>query len=70
LNENADKSIRVLVVGESPIVRAGLGAAISESDRFEVAASAILMESGTFSSWTPKPAPVATGRWREQQTHR
>lgn len=54
--------IRVLVVGESPIVRTGLAAAIAESDRFEVvgttnlagaaalaestAASVILMEAG------------------------
>jgi NarL family two-component system response regulator YdfI len=65
----SDERIRVLVIGESPIVRAGLAAAISESDRFEVvgtsnlagsaalfestAASAVLMESSTFSSWTP-----------------
>jgi DNA-binding NarL/FixJ family response regulator len=63
-----DERIRVLVIGESPIVRAGLTAALSESDRFEVvgtsnlagsaalfestAASAVLMESSTFSSWT------------------
>jgi NarL family two-component system response regulator YdfI len=62
----SDERIRVLVIGESPIVRAGLAAAISESDRFEVvgtsnlagsaalfestAASAVLMESATFSS--------------------
>src|SRR5579863_4546490 len=62
----SEERIRVLVVGESPIVRAGLTAAISESDRFEVvgtcnlagsaalfestAASAVLMESRTFSS--------------------
>lgn len=32
----SEDRIRVLVVGESPIVRAGLAAAISESDRFEV----------------------------------
>jgi NarL family two-component system response regulator YdfI len=75
LNGTADEKIRVLVIGESPIVRAGLAAAISESDRFEVvgtsslagsaalfestAASAVLMESGTFSSWIPKPPSVA-----------
>jgi NarL family two-component system response regulator YdfI len=57
----------VLVIGESPIVRAGLEAAISESDRFEVvgtcslagsaemfeatAAAAVLVEGGTFISW-------------------
>src|ERR1700691_5945993 len=65
----SDERIRVLVIGESPIVRAGLAAAISESDRFEIAgtcnlagsaalfessaASVVLMESSTFSSWTP-----------------
>jgi DNA-binding NarL/FixJ family response regulator len=65
MNES-DERIRVLVIGESPIVRAGLAAAISESDRFEVvgtcnlagsaalfestAASAVLMENSTFSS--------------------
>jgi NarL family two-component system response regulator YdfI len=75
LNGTADERIRVLVIGESAIVRAGLAAAISESDRFEVvgtstlagsaaliestAASAVLMESGTFSSWIPKPPSVA-----------
>jgi hypothetical protein len=75
LNGTADEKIRVLVIGESPIVRAGLAAAISESDRFEVvgtsslagsaalfestAASAVLMESGTFSSGIPKPPSVA-----------
>jgi DNA-binding NarL/FixJ family response regulator len=75
LKGTADEKIRVLVIGESPIVRAGLAAAISESDRFEVvgtsslagsaalfestAASAVLMESGTFSSWIPKPLSAA-----------
>ena len=59
----------MLVIGESPIVRAGLEAAISQSDRFEVVgmchpaeaaamiestfAGAVLAESGTFSGWTP-----------------
>ncbi len=78
MNEAADERIRVLIVGESPIVRAGLAAAISESERFEVvgscnlaastamfesaAASAVLMESGTFNTWMsadqndPEPA--------------
>jgi DNA-binding NarL/FixJ family response regulator len=67
LNEPAEERIRVLVVGESPIVRAGLAAAISETDQFEVvgtcslaasealldstAAAAVLMESSAFSSW-------------------
>ena len=75
MNGTADERIRVLVIGESPIVRAGLAAALSESDRFEVvgtsslagsaaviestAASAVLMESGTFSSGIPKPPSVA-----------
>jgi NarL family two-component system response regulator YdfI len=86
LNGLGDERIRVLVIGESPIVRAGLAAAISESDRFEVvgtcnlagsaalfesaAASAVLMEGGTFGPWIPssaasesdsgpKPPPVA-----------
>ncbi len=46
---NADERIRVLVIGESPVVRAGLEAAL-ESDRFEVvgacdlAGSAALLE--------------------------
>lgn len=69
MNGTADERIRVLVVGESPVVRAGLAAAISESDRFEVvgmcplagsialvestAASAVLMESGTLNAWIP-----------------
>jgi NarL family two-component system response regulator YdfI len=68
----SDERIRVIVIGESPIVRAGLEAAISDSDRFEVVgtcniagasalfestvAAAVLMESGTFSSWAPVEA--------------
>jgi two-component system, NarL family, response regulator YdfI len=75
LNGAADERIRVLVIGESPIVRAGLAAAIAESDRFEVvgacplagsaallestAASAVLMESRAFNSGGPKPPAVA-----------
>jgi DNA-binding NarL/FixJ family response regulator len=67
LNGTADERIRVLVIGESPLVRAGLEAAVSESDRFEVvgvcslaaagamfestAPAAVLMESGAFNSW-------------------
>jgi len=63
-----NERIRVLIVGESPITRAGLAAAIGESDRFEVvgtcnlaastatfestAATAVLMESGTFNAWS------------------
>ena len=66
----SEERIRVLVVGESLIVRAGLAAAISESGRFEVvgttnlagaealaastAASAILMEAD------PDAKPPAT----------
>jgi len=65
----SDERIRVLVVGESPLARAGLEAAVSQSDRFEVVgtcdlagsaalfestgAAAVLMESGTFSAWAP-----------------
>ncbi len=86
MNGTADHRIRVLVIGESPIVRAGLEAAIAQSDRFEVVgvchpadsaamlestfANAVLMESGTFSGWSPfEPAsgeksvpPVLTPR--------
>jgi DNA-binding NarL/FixJ family response regulator len=63
----AEEKIRVLVIGESPIVRAGLEAAISESEHFEVVgtsnaagsaalfesteAAAVLMERGAFHSW-------------------
>jgi two-component system, NarL family, response regulator YdfI len=69
----SDERIRVLVIGESPVVRAGLEAAISDSDRFEVvgncnlagsaslfestAAAAVLMESATFSNWLPGSVP-------------
>jgi DNA-binding NarL/FixJ family response regulator len=69
LNGIGDERIRVLVIGESPLIRAGLEAALSDSDRFEVvgtcnlagsaalfestAAAAVLMESGTFNSWAP-----------------
>ncbi len=64
-DQTVGERIRVLVIGESPIVRAGLAAAIAESDRFEVvgttnlagaatlaestAASVILMEANTLS---------------------
>lgn len=64
-----DDRIRVVVVGESSLVRAGLAAAIAHSDRFEVvgtsdladsralcestAAAAVLVEAGTYSGWTP-----------------
>jgi DNA-binding NarL/FixJ family response regulator len=67
LNGAADEKIRVLVIGESPIVRAGLEAAIAESENFEVVgtsnaagsaalfesteAAAVLMERGAFLSW-------------------
>lgn len=63
----AEEKIRVLVIGESPIVRAGLEAAIAESEHFEVVgasnaagsaalfeatdAAAVLMERGAFHSW-------------------
>lgn len=72
MNGTVDEKIRVMVVGESPIVRAGLAAAVSHSDRFEVvgtcaladsaalfestAPAAVLMESGTFSLWAPEEA--------------
>jgi NarL family two-component system response regulator YdfI len=77
LNGTADERIRLLVIGESPIVRAGLDAAISDSDRFDVvgscnlaesaallestAAAAVLMESGTFSSWRPGESVLEPG---------
>ena len=67
LSGAAEEKIRVLVVGESPIVRAGLEAAIAESEHFEVVgtsnaagsaalfesteAAAVLMERGAFHSW-------------------
>ena len=63
----AEEKIRVLVIGESPIARAGLEAAIAESEHFEVVgtsnaagsaslfestdAAAVLMERGAFHSW-------------------
>lgn len=69
MNGESDERIRVLIVGESPVGRAGLEAAISQADRFEVvgatniagsaalfestAADVVLMESATFSSWAP-----------------
>ena len=69
MNGMSDERIRVLIVGESPLVRAGLEAAVAQTDRFEIAGStnlsgssalfeslsvdAVLMESGTFSSWAP-----------------
>jgi DNA-binding NarL/FixJ family response regulator len=69
LNGDLEERIRVLVIGESPLVRAGLEAAISESDRFEVvgtsnlagsaamlestAAAGVLMDGGTFHAWSP-----------------
>jgi DNA-binding NarL/FixJ family response regulator len=68
VNLNEEK-IRVLVVGDSPLVRAGLEAAISQAEGWEVAgacnlanaaalmastgAAAVLMEGRTFSSWSP-----------------
>lgn len=64
-----DEKIRVLVVGDSPIARAGLEAAISQTEGWEVVgtcntanaaarmastgAAAVLMEGRTFSSWVP-----------------
>ncbi len=76
MNEIVDEKIRLLVIGESPIVRAGLEAAVSESDRFEVvggsnlsgaaalfestAAAAVLMDSAAFSGWS-EVAPNPAG---------
>ena len=76
MNEIEEDRIRVLVVGESALVRAGLEAAISESDRFEVvgtcnlagsaalfestAAAAVLMDGGTFHAWSPGELPTET----------
>jgi len=67
----SEERIRVLVVGESPIARAGLAAAIAECGRFEVvgttnpagaaalsestAASVILMEANTLRHDTDVP---------------
>ena len=81
----SEERIRVLVIGESPIVRAGLAAAISESDRFEVvgttnlagaaalaestAASVLLMEANTVGNDTPKP-PVTPLTPRELEVLR
>ncbi len=64
----------MLVVGETPVIRAGLEAAVSDSDRFEVVGTcnlagsaplfestspaAVLMDSGTFSCWLPGSAPA------------
>jgi DNA-binding NarL/FixJ family response regulator len=69
MSGSAGERIRVLVVGESAIVRAGLEAAAAQSDRFEVVGTcppsqavamiqttfpgAVLVESGTFSGWGP-----------------
>lgn len=76
--EGGDR-IRVLIVGESPLVRAGLEAALSDSDRFEVvgtsnlagsaalfesrAPAAILMESAAFNSWAP-------GNWASETSEK
>ena len=67
LNSATGERIRVVVIGESLTARAGLEAAISESDEFEVvgacnlagsaevfesaAAVAVLLEGCTFKSW-------------------
>lgn len=74
---DADR-IRVLIVGESPISRAGLAAAISDSDQFEVvgscdlaasaamlestAATAVLMESSELRASTPPDPSPLTPR--------
>ncbi len=67
--QRGEERIRVLVVGESPIVRAGLEAAVSQAGAIEVVgtcdlaesaalfestgAAAVLMEGGAFSAWVP-----------------
>jgi NarL family two-component system response regulator YdfI len=77
LNETADERIRVLIIGESPIARGGLEAAVAQSERFEVAgacnlanaaalfeaagADAVLMESSTFIAWAPSEAASESG---------
>jgi DNA-binding NarL/FixJ family response regulator len=69
----AEDRIRVLVVGESPIARTGLEAALLQQDCFEVVgatnlagatamfestgAAAVLMEGRTFSAWRPAEIP-------------
>jgi NarL family two-component system response regulator YdfI len=76
LNGTVNERIRVLVIGESPLARGGLEAAVSQSDRFEVvgtcnlaeaaalfdstAADVVLMESATFSSWMPSEPASGT----------
>lgn len=70
MNDSAEERIRVLVVGESPVARAGLEAAVSASERFEVVGSTnmagssalldslgadvVLVESQAFRTWTPE----------------
>ena len=75
MNDNASEDrIRVLVVGETAVSRAGLEAALHDSARFEVVASTneagsaamlestapdvVLMETRTFRTWTPEPDPA------------
>ncbi len=75
--ETDDERIRVLVVGDSPVARAGLEAAIADADRFEVVgtcspasasalfestgAACVLMESGVFSAWRAHAAASGDG---------
>ena len=70
MSDVAEEKIRVLVIGESAVARAGLEAAVSGSDRFEVVGSTnmaessavldsvgadvVLLESHTFRAWTPE----------------
>lgn len=67
----SEERIRVLVVGESAITRAGLESALASNPRFELVGStnaegsaalfdatgaeAVLMESGTFREWSAGP---------------
>jgi len=75
LNDAGEDRIRVLIVGDSAIARAGLEAALAEAGRFEIVGSttsagvpslmdatlpdAILLEAHTFSNWTPETAPAS-----------
>jgi len=70
--------VRVLVIGESPVVRAGLEAAMLESDRFQVvgngnfansarllestAAEAVFMDAAMFTAWVAGEAAGEAAR--------
>ncbi len=75
--EADDERIRVLIVGDSPVARAGLEAAIADTERFDVVgtcspanasalfessgAACILMESGAFGAWSARDAASGNG---------